>query len=36
MNPAKMAELNLTLQAGFSTVTAVVLEGVLTERARAK
>jgi AcrR family transcriptional regulator len=36
MNPAKMAELNLTLQAGFSTVTAVVLEGVLTERARAR
>jgi AcrR family transcriptional regulator len=34
MNPAKMAELGLTPKAGFSLVISVILEGVLTDKAR--
>jgi len=36
INPTKLAELDLTPRAGFSTVTAVILEGVLTDKGRAK
>ena len=36
INPAKMAELGLTPKAGFSIITTVVLEGVLTDQGRAK
>jgi len=34
MNPAKMAELGLTPQAGYVSVVTVVLEGLLTEKGR--
>jgi AcrR family transcriptional regulator len=34
MNPPKMAELGLTPKSGFLTIITVVLEGVLTEKAR--
>jgi AcrR family transcriptional regulator len=34
MNPPKMAELGLTPKLGFLTIITVVLEGVLTEKAR--
>ncbi len=36
VNPAKMAELGLTPKTGFSTVITVILEGVLTDKGRAK
>jgi AcrR family transcriptional regulator len=36
VNPAKMAELELTPKAGFSVIIRVILEGVLTDRGRAK
>jgi len=36
INPDKMAELNLTPKVGFSTIITVILEGVMTETARAK
>jgi len=36
MNPAKLPELGLTPRDGFSAITAVVLEGVLTETGRAR
>lgn len=36
MNPQKVGELGLTPKTGFSTIITVVLEGVLTESARAK
>lgn len=35
VNPAKLAELNLTPESGFAAVSRVVLEGVLTARGRA-
>jgi AcrR family transcriptional regulator len=34
MNPVRMAELDLTLKAGYSTIINVVMEGVLTEKGR--
>jgi AcrR family transcriptional regulator len=34
MNPSKMAELGLTPTAGYSAITTVILEGVLTEKGR--
>jgi len=34
MNPSKMAELNLTPKTGYSAITTVILEGVLTEKGR--
>ena len=34
MNPVRMAELNLTPRAGYSTIINVVMEGVLTEKGR--
>jgi hypothetical protein len=36
INPTKMAELGLTPKAGFSLVITVILEGVLTDKGRAK
>ncbi len=36
MNPAKMAELNLTPRSGFVTIITVILEGVMTAGARSK
>lgn len=36
MNPQKMAELNLTPNAGYSAIITVIFEGVITETARAK
>ena len=36
INPAKMAELGLTPKTGFNLITTVVLEGVLTDKGRAK
>lgn len=36
VNPAKLAELGLTPKAGFSLVLTVILEGVLTDKGRAK
>jgi AcrR family transcriptional regulator len=36
MNPAKMAELGLTPTAGYSAITTVILEGVLTGKGRSK
>lgn len=36
MNPPKIAELGLTPKTGFSTIITVILEGVMTETARAK
>ena len=34
MNPSKMAELGLTPKTGYSAITTVILEGVLTEKGR--
>jgi hypothetical protein len=34
MNPSKMAELDLTPKTGYSAITTVILEGVLTEKGR--
>ena len=34
MNPAKMAELEITPKAGYSAIIAVILEGVITEKGR--
>jgi AcrR family transcriptional regulator len=34
VNPSKLAELGLTVKAGYSTVVAVILEGVLTQKMR--
>ena len=34
MNPPKMAELGLTPKTGYSAITTVILEGVLTEKGR--
>ncbi|MGH7926505.1 MAG: TetR/AcrR family transcriptional regulator [Candidatus Binatia bacterium] len=34
VNPSKLAELGLTVKAGYSTVVNVILEGVLTQRMR--
>jgi AcrR family transcriptional regulator len=34
MNPPKMAELGLTPRTGFSTIITVIVEGVVTEKAR--
>lgn len=36
INPAKMAELGLTPKAGFTLIIRVILEGVLTDKGRAK
>ena len=36
INPAKMAELELTPKTGFSLIITVILEGVLTDQGRAK
>lgn len=36
MNPAKMAELEITPKVGFSAIITVILEGVITERGRSK
>jgi AcrR family transcriptional regulator len=36
MNPAKMVELGLTPTAGYSAITTVILEGVLTGKGRSK
>jgi AcrR family transcriptional regulator len=36
MNPARMAELDLTPSVGYSTIINVVFEGVLTEKGRKK
>ncbi len=36
VNPAKMAELDLTPKTGFGTIITVILEGVLTEKGRAR
>jgi hypothetical protein len=34
MNPPKMAELGLTPKTGFSTIITVIVEGVMTQKAR--
>jgi hypothetical protein len=34
MNPPKMEELGLTPKSGFSAIIRVVLEGLMTEKAR--
>jgi AcrR family transcriptional regulator len=34
INPAKMAELEITPKAGYSAIIAVILEGVITEKGR--
>lgn len=36
INPPKLADLHITPKTGFTAIITVVLEGVLTERARAK
>ncbi len=36
MNPAKMAELDITPKAGYSAIIAVILEGVITEKGRSQ
>jgi AcrR family transcriptional regulator len=36
MNPPKMAELGLTPKTGFLTIITVILEGVITQKARSK
>ena len=36
VNPARLNELGLSLQRGFSAVIAVMLEGALTEKGRRK
>ena len=36
VNPTRMAELDLTPRQGFSTITAVILEGMLTDKGRGK
>ncbi len=36
MNPKKMTELNLTPQAGFSAISTVIFEGIITETGRSK
>ena len=36
INPAKMAELEITPKAGYSAIIAVILEGVITEKGRSK
>ena len=36
MNPQKMKELGLTPEAGLLTIIGVVLEGIMTEKGRAK
>jgi hypothetical protein len=36
MNPPKMAELGLTAREGYISVITVMLEGLLTEKGRAK
>jgi AcrR family transcriptional regulator len=36
MNPPKLAELNLTLTKGFTTIVTVILEGVITQQRRPK
>jgi AcrR family transcriptional regulator len=36
MNPPKMADLGLTPKLGYSAITTIVLEGVLTEKGRSK
>jgi hypothetical protein len=35
MNPPKMTELGLTPTRGFSAITTVILEGVITDKGRA-
>ena len=36
MNPAKMAELEITPKAVYCAIIAVILEGVVTEKGRSK
>jgi hypothetical protein len=36
MNPPKMEELDLTPKSGFSAIIRVVLEGLMTEKARSR
>jgi hypothetical protein len=36
MNPKKMTELDLTPQAGFSAISTVIFEGIITETGRSK
>ncbi len=36
MNPPRMAELGLTPNSGFSAITSVILEGVITDEGRAR
>jgi AcrR family transcriptional regulator len=36
MNPAKMAELELTPKAGFVSITTVILQGILTDKGRSR
>ncbi len=36
INPAKMAELEITPKVGYSAIIAVILEGVITEKGRSK
>jgi len=36
LNPAKMAELDITPKAGYAAIIAVILEGVITEKGRSQ
>ena len=36
MNPAKMAELEITPKVGYSAIIAVILEGIISEKGRSK
>jgi hypothetical protein len=36
MNPAKLAELEITPNVGYSAIIAVILEGIITEKGRSK